>query len=79
MIKTRFGNTVISGTKIEIRADFSTLVHSLFNDNILTKEEIEEDLQRGLVTREELDYITEENMQRLMEVLKDKLEELNQE
>ena len=76
MIKSKYGTIEVQGIKAEVRADFCTLVYSLFNDGILTKEELEEDLQRGLKTTDEADEYVEENIGILLEILKMRLNDM---
>lgn len=54
MIKVNEGKIELKGNKLLIRAELTTLIHALFNSNILTKEEIEKDVAQGFMTDDEL-------------------------
>lgn len=54
MIKSDFGVISIKGNTPLIMAEFSSLIHSLIEKSIFTKEEIEELVKDGMKTKEQL-------------------------
>lgn len=54
MINVNKGKINLKGNKLLIRAELTTLIHALFNSNILTKEEIEKDVAQGFMTDDKL-------------------------
>lgn len=50
----------------------STLIYSLINDGILTKEQVKKDVEQGFLTEKEIDQLMNENKKKL----DDKINEL---
>lgn len=54
MIKSDFGKILIKGNTPLLMSEFSSLVHGLIEENIFTKEEIEELVRIGVKTKKQL-------------------------
>ena len=72
MIKVNKGKIYLEGARTLIRAELSTLIYSLINDGILTKEQVKKDVEQGFLTKKELDQLMNENKKKL----DDKFDEL---
>lgn len=72
MIKVNKGKIYLEGARTLIRAELSTLIYSLINDGILTKEQVKKDVEQGFLTEKELDQLMNENKKKL----DDKFDEL---
>ena len=66
MLKVERGATVIKGTKIELLAEVTTLIHELIvEEKFFSKEDIDMCVETALLTEEELDKKTEDNLRNL--------------
>lgn len=66
MLKVERGATVINGTKIALLAEVTTLIHELVvEENLFSKEDIDMCVETALLTEEELDKKTEDNLRNL--------------
>lgn len=66
MLKVERGATVINGTKIVLLAEVTTLIHELVvEENLFSKEDIDMCVETALLTEEELDKKTEDNLRNL--------------
>ena len=72
MIKVNKGKIYLEGAKPLIRAELSTLIYSLINDGILTKEQVKKDVEQGFLNKKEVDQLMNENEKKL----NDKIDEL---
>ena len=72
MIKVNKGKIYLEGAKPLIRAELSTLIYSLINDGILTKEQVKKDVEQGFLNEKEIDQLINENEKKL----NDKIDEL---
>ena len=72
MIKVNKGKIYLEGAKPLIRAELSTLIYSLINDGILTKEQVKKDVEQGFLNKKEIDQLINENEKKL----NDKIDEL---
>lgn len=72
MIKVNKGKIYLEGAKPLIRAELSTLIYSLINDGILTKEQVKKDVEQGFLNEKEIDQLMNENEKKL----NDKIDEL---
>lgn len=72
MIKVNKGKVYLEGKRPLIRAELSTLIYSLINDGILTKEQVKKDVEQGFLTEKEIDQLMNENKKQL----DDKINEL---
>jgi hypothetical protein len=72
MIKVNKGKIYLEGAKPLIRAELSTLIYSLINDGILTKEQVKKDVEQGFLNKKEIDQLMNENEKKL----NDKIDEL---
>ena len=70
MIKIDKSSISIEGMELVIRAEFSMLVRTLYENEILTREEIEEGVETGFMSDEELDKRTMENMTEFLNRMK---------
>lgn len=61
MIKVNKGKIYLEGAKPLIRAELSTLIYSLINDGILTKEQVKKDVEQGFLNKKEIDQLMNEN------------------
>ena len=50
MIKVNEEKVCLEGTRTLIRAELSTLIYSLINNGILTKEQVKKDVEKGFLT-----------------------------
>ena len=73
MIKSNIGSIEIKGTRAEIYADLCTIIFSLYNDEVLDKEDIEEACTRALISEEEADEQMVKITQELLDKIKEKL------
>lgn len=69
MIKVNEGKIDLKGNKLLIRAELTTLIHALFNSEILTKEEIKKDVEQGLMTEKELENKLDSKIDELLKAL----------
>ena len=76
MIKCNFGTIEIEGTRAEIYADFCTIIFSIYNDDVLSKEEIEKAVESATISREEAQKQAEEKAEELFNRLKMRLKEM---
>lgn len=66
MLRVERGATVIKGTKITLLAEVTTLIHELVvEENLFSKEDIDMCVETALLTEEELDKKTEDNLRNL--------------
>lgn len=66
MLKVERGATVIKGTKIELLAEVTTLIHELVvEEGAFSKEDIDMCVETALLTEEELDKKTEDKLREL--------------
>lgn len=72
MIKVNKGKIYLEGARPLIRAKLSTLIYSLINDGILTKEQVKKDVEQGFLNEKEIDQLINENEKKL----NDKIDEL---
>lgn len=72
MIKVNKGKIYLEGARPLIRAELSTLIYSLINDGILTKEQVKKDVEQGFLNKKEIDQLINENEKKL----NDKIDEL---
>lgn len=72
MIKVNKGKIYLEGARPLIRAELSTLIYSLINDGILTKEQVKKDVEQGFLNEKEIDQLINENEKKL----NDKINEL---
>ena len=72
MIKVNKGKIYLEGARPLIRAELSTLIYSLINDGILTKEQVKKDVEQGFLNEKEIDQLINENEKKL----NDKIDEL---
>ena len=72
MIKVNEEKVCLEGTRPLIRAELSTLIYSLINDGILTKEQVKKDVEKGFLTEKEIEQLMNENKKKL----DDKINEL---
>lgn len=72
MIKVNKGKIYLEGARPLIRAELSTLIYSLINDGILTKEQVKKDVEQGFLNKKEIDQLMNENEKKL----NDKIDEL---
>ena len=72
MIKVNKGKIYLEGARPLIRAELSTLIYSLINDGILTKEQVKKDVLKGFLTEKEIEQLMNENKKKL----DDKINEL---
>ena len=70
MINIDKSNIHIEGMELVIRAEFSMLVRTLYENEILTREEIEEGVETGFMSDDELDKRTMENMTQFLNRMK---------
>ena len=75
MIKIDKWNIQITGITPVIRAEVSTLIRALYQEEALTKEEIREDVEMGLMSDKELNKQFNEKMDKFFEKLKSKMED----
>ena len=68
MIKCNYGDTIIRGTKRLIKAELSTLIYCLKNENILSEKDIMYCVKEAL-TFEETDTNDEESVKPVNEVI----------
>lgn len=69
MIKVNEGKIDLKGNKLLIRTELTTLIHALFNSEILTKEEIKKDVEQGLMTEKELENKLDSKIDELLKAL----------
>jgi len=72
MIKVNKGKIYLEGARPLIRTELSTLIYSLINDGILTKEQVKKDVEQGFLNKKEIDQLMNENEKKL----NDKIDEL---
>ena len=72
MIKVNKGKIYLEGAKPLIKTELSTLIYSLINDGILTKEQVKKDVEQGFLNKKEIDQLMNENEKKL----NDKIDEL---
>ena len=72
MIKVNEEKVCVEGTRTVIRAELSTLIYSLINNGILTKEQVKKDVEKGFLTEKEIEQLMNENKKKL----DDKINEL---
>lgn len=66
MLKVDQSTTVIKGTKIVLLAEVTTLIHELVvEENLFSKEDIDMCVETALLTEEELDKKTKDNLRNL--------------
>jgi len=66
MLKVDQSATVIKGTKIVLLAELTTLIHELVvEDGVFSKEDIDMCVETALLTEEELDKKTADNIRNL--------------
>lgn len=66
MLKVERGTTVIKGTKIELLAEVTTLIHELVVEkDVFSKEDIDMCVETALLTEEELDKKTADSIRNL--------------
>ena len=66
MLKVERGATVIKGTKVELLAEVTTLIHELIvEEKFFSKEDIDMCVETALLTEEELDKKTADNIRNL--------------
>lgn len=65
MIKVNKGKIYLEGARPLIRAELSTLIYSLINDGILTKEQVKKDVEQGFLNEKEIDQLINENEKKL--------------
>ena len=70
MIKCNFGTVSIEGIKSVIKAELSTLILALIQDNVLTVEEVQKCVDSALnTTPQELENISDELTDKLKKIL----------
>ena len=70
MIKCDFGTVSIEGIKSVIKAELSTLILALIQDNVLTVEEVQKCVDSALnTTPQELENISDELTDKLKKIL----------
>ena len=70
MIKCNFGTVSIEGIKSVIKAELSTLILALIQDDVLTVEEVQECVDSALnTTPQELENISDELTDKLKKIL----------
>lgn len=55
MILSDKGEIKISGKQTEVMADLAVIIHSLYEDRLLTKEDIEKVFKFGFMSEDEID------------------------
>ena len=75
MLKVNKGNIEINGIEPTIRAEFSMLVRTLYKEEVLSMEEIEEAVETGLMSDKELNKIFREKMDELLKEIKSEMED----
>lgn len=70
MIKVNRGQVEIVGIEPEVRAEFSVLVRTLYENELLTTEQIKEDVEMGLMNDMDLNKRLKERMDKLFEIMK---------
>lgn len=55
MILSDKGEIKISGKQTEVMADLTVIIHSLYEDRLLTKEDIEKAFKFGFMSEDEID------------------------
>ena len=75
MIIVKRGKIEVKGIESEIKADLSILVRALYKEKALTREEILDCVETGLMSSEELKKVTEEKLDKLFEMIKSKMED----
>lgn len=70
MIKCNFGTVSIGGNKSVIKAELSTLIFALIQDDVLTVEEVQKCVDSALnTTPQELENISDELTDKLKKIL----------
>ena len=75
MIKVDRGHIHIEGIELMIRAEFSLIVRTLNQQGLLTKEEIEEDVETGLMEDVDLNKRTKKSIEILLDKIKKEMED----
>jgi hypothetical protein len=70
VIKVNRGQVEIVGIEPEVRAEFSVLVRTLYENELLTTEQIKEDVEMGLMNDMDLNKRLKERMDKLFEIIK---------
>lgn len=75
MIKVNRGTVEIVGIEPEVRAEFSVLIRTLYTEEVLTREQIKEDVETGLMSDTELNKKLKEKMDKLFNKIKSNMED----
>lgn len=75
MIKVNRGTVEIVGIEPEVRAEISVLVRTLYEERILTREKIKEDVETGLMSDTELNNKLKEKLDNLINKIKNDMED----
>lgn len=75
MLKVDKGNIEITGIEPVIRAEFSMLVRTLYKEEVLTKDEVKEAVDTGLMSDTELNKMFKEQVSKLFEEIKNNMED----